>query len=133
MRISDWSSDVCSSDLDVPYNLFQESAEVADEPVGGGVNRRRSGAITADVVQVADWLLAAERPAFLIGHGVTLLEVGPELTALAHHLSVPVLSSPTCMGRLGMGQSRTRGVLRTSVSVCGVSGGGRVITKKHIH
>src|SRR3546814_12803291 len=87
MRISDWSSDVCSSDLhqadfnnvikpvvkrsfqptrvemlplalrqaattmtsgrpgpvnlDVPYNLFQESAEVADEPVGGGVNRRR--------------------------------------------------------------------------------------------
>src|SRR3546814_536610 len=148
MRISDWSSDVCSSDLhqadfnnvikpvvkrsfqptrvemlplalrqaattmtsgrpgpvnlDVPYNLFQESAEVADEPVGGGVNRRRSGASPADVVQVADWLLAAERPAFFIGHGVTLSEAGPELTALAQHLSVPVISSPNGMGCLDM-------------------------------
>ncbi|HEY9539163.1 MAG TPA: thiamine pyrophosphate-binding protein [Kiloniellaceae bacterium] len=88
--------------LDVPYNLFQESAEVADEPVGGGVNRRRSGASPADVVQVADWLLAAERPAFFIGHGVTLSEAGPELTALAQHLSVPVISSPNGMGCLDM-------------------------------
>src|SRR3546814_14990399 len=86
--------------LDVPYNLFQESAEVADEPVGGGVNRRRSGASPADVVQVADWLLAAERPAFFIGHGVTLSEAGPELTALAQHLPVPVISSPNGMGCL---------------------------------
>src|SRR3546814_16731867 len=96
--------------LDVPYNLFQESAEVADEPVGGGVNRRRSGASPADVVQVADWLLAAERPAFFIGHGVTLSEAGPELTALAQTLSVPVISSPNGMGCLDMRQSAERRV-----------------------
>src|SRR3546814_15429150 len=54
MRISDWSSDVCSSDL------------------------------------------------FFIGHGVTLSEAGPELTALAQHLSVPVISSPNGMGCLDM-------------------------------
>jgi thiamine pyrophosphate-dependent acetolactate synthase large subunit-like protein len=30
--------------LDVPYNLFMESAEVKDEPLSGGLNSRRSGA-----------------------------------------------------------------------------------------
>ncbi|WP_274631224.1 thiamine pyrophosphate-binding protein [Arvimicrobium flavum] len=88
--------------LDIPYNLFQESAEVADEPVGSSFGQRRSGASGEDVNTVADWLLAAERPVIFVGHGVALSEAGRELTALAHRLSVPVISSPNGMGTIDM-------------------------------
>ena len=37
-----------------------------------------------------------------IGHGVTLSEAGKELTALAHRLRIPVISSPNGMGCLDM-------------------------------
>jgi len=88
--------------LDIPFNLFQESAEVDVEPAWDGFNSRRSGASEADVVRTVDWLLEAERPAIFIGHGVTLSEAGEELTALAQLLSVPVISSPNGMGCLDM-------------------------------
>jgi acetolactate synthase-1/2/3 large subunit len=88
--------------LDVPYNLFMESAEVAEEPAWDGYNVRRSGASEADVARAVDWLLAAERPVIFIGHGVTLSEAGTELTALARRLSIPVISSPNGMGCLDM-------------------------------
>ncbi len=88
--------------LDVPFNLFQESAEVDDEPAWDGFNSRRSGASEADVARAMDWLLAADRPVIFIGHGVTLSEAGEELTALAQRLSIPVISSPNGMGCLDM-------------------------------
>jgi acetolactate synthase I/II/III large subunit len=88
--------------LDVPYNLFQESAEVALEPAWDGFNQRRSGASPDDVRAAADLLLGAKRPALFIGHGTTLSEAGPELTELVHRLGVPVLSSPNGMGCLDM-------------------------------
>jgi acetolactate synthase-1/2/3 large subunit len=88
--------------LDIPYNLFMESAEVNEEPAWDGFNSRRSGASQDDVVRVTEWLLAAERPVIFIGHGVTLSEAGAELTALARRLSIPVISSPNGMGCLDM-------------------------------
>jgi len=88
--------------LDIPYNLFLESAEVTEEPVWDGFNRRRSGASEDDVARTVDWLLAAARPVIFIGHGVTLSEAGAELTALAQRLRVPVISSPNGMGCLDM-------------------------------
>ncbi len=97
--------------LDIPYNLFMESAEVDDEPVWDGFNSRRSGASGADVVRAVDWLLAAERPAIFIGHGVTLSEAGPELTALAQRLSIPVISSPNGMGCLDMREDLSLGFI----------------------
>jgi len=97
--------------LDVPYNLFQESAEVKPEPVWNGFNRRRSGASDEDVRTAADWLLAAERPVIFIGHGVTLSEAGEELTALARKLSVPVISSPNGMGCIDMGDPLSLGFI----------------------
>jgi len=47
-------------------------------------------------------ILAAGRPVLFIGHGVTLSEAGPELTALVHRLRIPVISSPNGMGCLDM-------------------------------
>ena len=88
--------------LDIPYNLFQEEAEVADETAWTSERPRRSGASPDDVATAVDWLLAAERPVIFIGHGVTLSEASAELTALARRLSIPVISSPNGMGCLDM-------------------------------
>jgi acetolactate synthase-1/2/3 large subunit len=88
--------------LDIPYNLFVESAEVREEPAWHGFNSRRSGASNEDVDRVVEWLLASERPVIFIGHGVTLSEASEELTALARRLSIPVISSPNGMGCIDM-------------------------------
>lgn len=88
--------------LDVPYNLFVESADVKEEAPWKGFGSRRSGAGEADLAQVLDWLIAAERPVIFVGHGVTLSEAGEELTALARRLSIPVISSPNGMGTIDM-------------------------------
>jgi len=88
--------------LDVPFNLFQESDEVATEAPSPGVGARRSGAAPEEVNEALGLLLAAERPVLFIGHGVTLSEAADELTALARRLNIPVISSPNGMGCLDM-------------------------------
>jgi acetolactate synthase I/II/III large subunit len=97
--------------LDVPYNLFMESAEVGEEPAWDGYNSRRSGASEADVARTLDLLLAAERSVILIGHGVALSDAGAELTALAERLSIPVISSPNGMGCLDMRERLSLGFI----------------------
>jgi acetolactate synthase-1/2/3 large subunit len=89
--------------LDIPYNLFMEDASAvsAEAPWNGYLNRR-SGAGPEALAESAAMLLAAERPVIFIGHGVTLSEASAELTALAHRLSIPVISSPNGMGCLDM-------------------------------
>lgn len=88
--------------LDIPYNLFQEEADVEDQPVGSAFGTRRSGASGEDVKTAVDWLLAAQKPAIFIGHGVALSEASDELSALAKRLSIPVISSPNGMGCIDM-------------------------------
>jgi len=88
--------------LDVPFNLFQEEADVALEKPWRGMGSRRSGASQEDVNRALDMLLAAKRPAIFIGHGVTLSEASAELTALAKRLNIPVISSPNGMGCINM-------------------------------
>ena len=84
--------------VDVPFNLFQEEADVSLEPAWDGFNQRRSGASPEDIVSAVDMLLAARKPVLFIGHGVTLSEASAELTELVHRLGIPVLSSPNGMG-----------------------------------
>ena len=97
--------------LDIPYNLFQESADVKEEPAWNGFNSRRAGASEDDVTRIVDQLLAAARPVLFIGHGVTLSEASAELTALAKWLSIPVISSPNGMGCLDMRDSLSLGFI----------------------
>jgi acetolactate synthase-1/2/3 large subunit len=47
-------------------------------------------------------ILAAERPAFFVSHGVTLAEAGPALTRIAELLEIPVITSPNGMGTVPM-------------------------------
>jgi acetolactate synthase-1/2/3 large subunit len=88
--------------LDVPFNLFQEEAEVEVPTAARHTISCRSGAAPEEVARTVELLLAAERPVLFIGHGVTLSEASGELTALAERLGVPVLSSPNGMGCLDM-------------------------------
>jgi acetolactate synthase-1/2/3 large subunit len=84
--------------LDIPYNVFQEEAEIelpAASQVHGG---HRPAASEADVARALALLAASRRPVFFIGQGATLAEAGPELTALQQQLGLPVITSPNGMG-----------------------------------
>ena len=88
--------------LDVPFNLFQEEAEVTLESPGVTHNERRSGASDDDIATAIEMIQTAKRPVLFIGHGVTLSEASVELTEFAHRLSIPVVSSPNGMGCIDM-------------------------------
>ena len=88
--------------VDIPFNVFQEQAEVALEPPAPGLNAQRSAAAPEDVAQALALIDAAHRPVLFIGHGVTLSEASAELSALARLLGMPVISSPNGMGCFDM-------------------------------
>lgn len=88
--------------VDIPFNLFQEEADVQPEAAWDGFHLRRSGGSPEDIQKTLDLLLQAKRPVIFIGHGVTLSEAGRELTEFAHALQIPVISSPNGMGCLDM-------------------------------
>ncbi len=97
--------------LDVPFNLFQEEAEVMLEASGVTHNERRSGASEDDIATAMEMIRTAKRPVLFIGHGVTLSEASAELTELAHRLSIPVISSPNGMGCIDMDDSLSLGFI----------------------
>jgi len=97
--------------LDVPFNLFQEEAEVELEPTWSGSDPRRSGGSPEDVRRTLDLLAAAQRPVLFIGHGMTLSEGGAELTTFARQYGVPVISSPNGMGCLDMRDALSLGFI----------------------
>lgn len=84
--------------IDVPYNVFQEEAEVevpADAHVYGS---HRPAVSDADLSAALDLISAASRPVFFIGHGATLSDAGLELSELQKRLGIPVITSPNGMG-----------------------------------
>lgn len=84
--------------LDIPYNVFQEEAEV-EVPAASHVHgSHRPAAGEADVARALDLLAASRRPVFFIGQGTTLAEAGPELSELQTRLGLPVITSPNGMG-----------------------------------
>ena len=88
--------------LDIPYNVFQEEADV-ELPAHSHLNRQpRPGAAQADIEQILNLLEQAQRPVLFIGHGATLAEAGPELTAFSQNLGIPVITSPNGMGCVPM-------------------------------
>lgn len=97
--------------LDVPYNLFQEEAEVGLDPVAASRVENRPGAAPEAVVAVVDLLLAARSPLIFVGHGITLSEAGAELTELQHRLQVPQVASPNGMGSLDMADPLSLGFI----------------------
>src|SRR6266849_946755 len=84
--------------VDVPFNVFQEEDDVEVPPSSPTLGAQRSGASPDEIALALDTILKASRPAFFVGHGVTLSEASAELTALARKLGIPVISSPNGFG-----------------------------------
>ncbi|HEV7447280.1 MAG TPA: thiamine pyrophosphate-binding protein [Steroidobacteraceae bacterium] len=88
--------------LDIPYNVFQEEAQVELPPRSSLDARHRPAASEADLATALKMIAESARPVCFIGHGATLAEAGPEISALAERLGIPVISSPNGMGCLSM-------------------------------
>jgi acetolactate synthase-1/2/3 large subunit len=84
--------------MDIPYNVFQEEADVEVPPPSHRHGVHRPGANEGDVTAALNLLAGAQRPVFFIGHGTSLSEAGPEITALQQRLGIPVITSPNGMG-----------------------------------
>src|SRR5580658_6059713 len=97
--------------IDVPFNVFQESDDVDMPPPAPPFNTQRSGASPDDIARALDMILAAQRPVLFIGHGVTLSEASRELTEFAKKLGIPVISSPNGMGCLDMTDALSLGFI----------------------
>ncbi|WP_306259891.1 thiamine pyrophosphate-binding protein [Pararhizobium sp. IMCC21322] len=97
--------------LDVPYNLFQEEADTALEPMNGAGVDNRPGAAPEIITAVTDMLLAANAPLIFVGHGITISEAGADLTDLQHRLQIPQVASPNGMGSLDMADPLSLGFI----------------------
>jgi acetolactate synthase-1/2/3 large subunit len=97
--------------LDIPYNLFQEEDEVEVPPASPKLNTQRSGASPEQITTALDMMLKAKRPAFFVGHGVTISEGSAELTELARKLQIPVISSPNGFGCIDMNDPLSLGFI----------------------
>ena len=84
--------------LDIPYNVFQEEDDVEVPPASAGFGSHRPGASDADVAAALALLAESRKPALFIGHGATLSEAGPGISALSKALGIPVITSPNAMG-----------------------------------
>jgi acetolactate synthase-1/2/3 large subunit len=97
--------------MDIPYNVFQEEAEVEVPAVSHRHGAHRPGASEADLAEAVRLLSQAERPVLFIGHGATLAEAGEELTALQRELGIPVITSPNGMGCVPADDALTLGFI----------------------
>ena len=97
--------------VDVPFNLFQEEDDVEVPPPSPPLGGQRSGASPDEITAALDLILTAKRPAFFVGHGVTLAEAGSELTALVRKLGIPVISSPNGFGCIDMTDALSLGFI----------------------
>jgi len=87
--------------LDVPFDIFKEGAE--QPPVAEDWNANissRCGADPEGVTKAVDMLLAAERPAILVGQGVKYGGAAADLLALAERLGIPVACSASGIGAI---------------------------------
>jgi acetolactate synthase I/II/III large subunit len=84
--------------IDIPYNVYQEEADVELPPASHVQRTHRPGASDEDIAAALDLLAQARKPVLFIGHGATLSEAGAEITELAERLQIPVITSPNGMG-----------------------------------
>lgn len=97
--------------VDIPFNVFQEEADVQPQPTARFTTRKRPGTDPVDIEHALAMLAAAQRPVLFIGHGVTLAEAAPELVELAERLNIPVISSPNGMGCIPMSHPLSLGFI----------------------
>lgn len=97
--------------VDIPFNVFQEEDDVEVPPPAPPMNTQRSAASPDEIAAVVALIAKAKRPAFFVGHGVTLSEASAELTQAAHKLGIPVISSPNGFGCIDMNDPLSLGFI----------------------
>jgi len=97
--------------LDIPYNVYQEEADVELPALSHSLGEHRPAASSDDLQKTISLLKSALRPVFFIGHGVTLSEAGPAIAVLSHRLGVPVITSPNGMGCVPADDVQTLGFI----------------------
>lgn len=97
--------------LDIPFNIFQEEDDVEVPPPAPRLNTQRSGASPEEISAIVDLIAKAKRPAFFVGHGVTISEASTELTEAARKLGIPVISSPNGFGCIDMNDPLSLGFI----------------------
>ena len=60
--------------VDIPYNVYQEEADVAVPAASHTLGSHRPAASADDMAKVVAMLREARRPVFFVGHGLTLSE-----------------------------------------------------------
>jgi acetolactate synthase-1/2/3 large subunit len=84
--------------IDVPFNVYQEEAAVELPAASPALGSIRPAAAAADLLKASDMLKQSQRPVLFIGHGATLSEAGPAISALSSGFGIPVITSPNGMG-----------------------------------
>jgi len=84
--------------IDVPFNVYQEEAAVELPVASPALGSIRPAAAAADLLKASDMLKQSQRPVLFIGHGATLSEAGPAISALSSGFGIPVITSPNGMG-----------------------------------
>jgi acetolactate synthase-1/2/3 large subunit len=99
--------------LDVPFDVFMEAAaEETPKPQEWSANIScRCGADPDGLKKAVDMLLAAERPAILVGQGVKYGGATEDLRALAERLQIPVAHSMSGIGAIDTGHPLSLGLL----------------------
>jgi len=87
--------------VDVPFDIFKEEAGDTPDPRdwSGGISCR-CGADPEGVAKAAELLIAAERPAILVGQGVRYGGACDEVRRLAERLQIPVAASASGLGAI---------------------------------
>ncbi len=87
--------------LDVPFDIFKEEAGETPDPRhwSAGISCR-CGADPEGVARAADMLIAAERPAILVGQGARYGGASEDLLHLAERLQIPVAASASGLGAI---------------------------------
>ncbi|MFZ9378356.1 MAG: thiamine pyrophosphate-binding protein, partial [Burkholderiaceae bacterium] len=84
--------------IDVPFNVYQEEAAIELPAASPALGSIRPAAAAADLLKASDMLKQSKRPVLFIGHGATLSEAGPAISALSSGFGIPVITSPNGMG-----------------------------------
>ena len=87
--------------VDVPFDIFKEEAGETPDPRNWSARIScRCGADPEGVAKAAEMLIAAERPAILVGQGVRYGGASEELLRLAERLQIPVAASASGLGAI---------------------------------
>src|SRR6516164_8049864 len=87
--------------LDIPFDIFKEEAGETPDPREWSANIScRCGADPEGVAKAAEMLIAAERPAIIVGQGVRYGGATEELLQLAERLQIPVGASASGLGAI---------------------------------